>query len=69
MDASPPVPAAPSRVYRTSTTQRLVNLYGLLRGMRTAARLIMTADEVVIDTPDETTVFVAEQLNIPVRAA
>lgn len=69
MDASPPVPDDSRRVYRTSTAQRLVNLYGLLRGMRTAARLLMTADEVIVDTPDDTQVLVAEQLNIPMRAA
>lgn len=69
VDASPPVPSSSRRVYRTSTAQRLVNLYGLLRGMRTAARLLMTADEVIVDAPDDTQVLVAEQLNIPIRVA
>jgi hypothetical protein len=56
-------------VYRTSTAERLVRRLGLLEGMRAAARLLMNADEVIVDVPDETAQLVAEQLNIPVRAA
>ena len=54
-------------MFRTSTIDTLTGLFGLHEGMRTAARLIAAADEVILDIPDETVEYVATTLGKPLR--
>ena len=56
-------------VYRTSTAQHLVERLGLADGMRAAAQLLMSADVVIIDAPDEAAELVARELKKTIRAA